>query len=432
MFAMRVLVVRAVIVGSLLLSATAFGAVDLTKTCECRPRGGVPNALAKLKAGEVVRIAYLGGSITEARGGWRPMTLAWFRTAFPQAQVEEIDASLSGTGSDYGAIRLSNDVLAKNPDLLFVEFRVNGSAGFDVQTAEGLVRQTRMANPSTDICFVYTLCERQLKDLTAGRQTPFGQAMERVCEQYGIPSIDFAPEIVRRMADPTTFAFKPTRRALTAEAIQMDERAKRSAENPDAGKLVFAQDGVHPGEEGHRIYCDIVARSMTGLVFPASGEPKPHALPPQLSANAWLAAETLPATNVLTGAAWTVIADGRQDPVYGDTFRRTERMLRGGIWTAQEGTTFRIRWIGNTLGFSDIPQAKAGEAPIEIEVVVDGGKPLVYRRARTPESRIYSRFVYLPEYAWGEHEAVFTVKKVPSGQRCILGQFLVVGRHVAE
>lgn len=79
-----------------------------------------------------------------------------------------------------------------------------------------------------------------------------------------------------------------------------------------------------------------------------------------------------------------------------------------------------------------LAKLKAGEASIEIEVVVDGGKPLVYRRARTPESRIYSRFVYLPEYAWGEHEAVFTVKKVPSGQRCILGQFLIVGRHVAE
>jgi len=344
----------------------------------------------------------------------------------------EIDASISGTGSDFGAVRLPADVLAKKPDLLFVEFRVNGSAGYDCETAEGIVRQTFAANPATDVCFVYTLCEGQLGGLQAGKQTQFGFAMERVCEHYGIPSIDFAPEIVNRLKDPATFVFKPTRRALLAEAIQMDGRAKKSAQDPDRGKLVFAQDGVHPGREGHQIYCDVVARSMTNLIFPASGVPKPHAMPPQLSKSAWIEAEMLPATNVLTGAAWTVIADGRKDPVYGATFNRTDRMLRGGVWTTQEGTSFRIRWVGNTLGFSDIPQAKEGEPPIEIEVMVDGGKPMTYRRMRTREEFVYSRFVYLPEYEWREHEAVFTVKKVPAGQRCIFGQFLVVGHRVAD
>ena len=412
------------------LAAGAF-ASDVERTCECRPRGGVPNALAKLKAGQTVRIAYLGGSITEANG-WRPMTLAWFRSAFPQAKVEEIHAAISGTGSDYGAIRLPVDVLAKKPDLLFVEFRVNGSAGYDYQSTEGIVRQTLAADPTTDICFIYTLCKSQLGQLSAGKQTAFGRAMERVCDHYGLPSIDFAPEIVSRMRDPATFAFEPTRNALAAEAVQMDERAKRAAADPDRGKLVFARDGVHPGAAGHGIYRDIVARSMTNLVFPASGKPGARTMPPPLAKNVWLAAEMVPATNVLTEAAWTVIADGRRDPVYGDTFGRTERMLRGGVWTTAEGTTFRIRWVGNTLGFSDIPQAKKGEPPIEIEVAVDGGKPLTYRRARTPESRIYSRFVYLPEYDWREHEAVFTVKRVPAGQRCVLGQFLVVGHRVAE
>ena len=37
-----------------------------------RPRGGMPNVLAKLAAGKEVRIAYLGGSIT-AQNGWRPI-----------------------------------------------------------------------------------------------------------------------------------------------------------------------------------------------------------------------------------------------------------------------------------------------------------------------------------------------------------------------
>ena len=429
---MKILLVAvAMATAGMMVNADEASAADLWRTCECRPRGGVPNALVKLKAGKTVRIAYLGGSITEANG-WRPKTLAWFRETFPQAKVEEIHAAISGTGSDYGSIRLPNDVLAKKPDLLFVEFRVNGSAGFDYQSTEGIVRQTLAADPTTDICFVYTLCKWMLEPLSVGKQTSFGFAMERVCDHYGLPSIDFAPEIVNRLKDPSTFVFEPTRNALSAEALQMDDRAKRNAADPDRGKLVFAQDGTHPGDAGHGIYRDVVARSMTNLIFPASGQPGPHALPPQLSKNAWLAAETVPATSVLKGPDWTVIPDGRKDPVYGDTFGRTERMLRGGVWTAKEGTTFRIKWVGNTLGFSDIPQAKKGEPPIEIEVSVDGGEPMTYRRARTPETRIYSRFVYLPEYAWREHEAVFTVKKVPAGQRCILGQFLVVGHRVTD
>ena len=123
-------------------------------------------------------------------------------------------------------------------------------------------RQTWAANPKTDICFVYTLCKWMLEPLSVGKQTSFGFAMERVCDHYGLPSIDFAPEIVNRLKDPSTFVFEPTKNALSAEAIQMDDRAKKAATDPDRGKLVFAQDGVHPGAAGHDIYRDVVARSM--------------------------------------------------------------------------------------------------------------------------------------------------------------------------
>ncbi len=40
---------------------------DPTVADECRPRQGLPNALAKLVSGETVRIAYLGG-VTVWRG----------------------------------------------------------------------------------------------------------------------------------------------------------------------------------------------------------------------------------------------------------------------------------------------------------------------------------------------------------------------------
>ena len=389
------------------------------KSVECRARKGLPNVLAKLKAGGTVRIAYLGGSITEANPGWRAMTLAWFRDRFPRARIEEINASISGTGSDYGACRLPGDVLAKKPDLLFVEFRVNGSAGYDYQSVEGIVRQTWAADPKTDICFVYTLCEWMLKDLADGKQTSFGAAMEKICDHYGIPSIDYGPEITKRLA-AGTLLFKPTRNALKPEANQHPD-AKKADEN---GVLVFSRDGCHPVKEGHEIYRDVVARSMAGRIFPASGAPAAHPLPAQLSKNAWLAAELVPSAEILKGEAWKPV-DTATDPVYRASFGRTHRMLRGGMWTDREGTSVTLKWTGNTIGFSDIPQSRP--EPMVLEVSVDGGKPYTLERRRTTEPVIYSRFWYLPEQPWGEHTATVTLKKLPAGQRWILGQFLVVG-----
>ena len=96
----------------------------LRDAVECTPRRGLPNVFARLAAGDTVRIAYLGGSIT-AQPGWRSKSLAWFRRQFPGAEVNEINAAIGGTGSDLGVFRLEHDVLRHKPHLLFVEFAVN-------------------------------------------------------------------------------------------------------------------------------------------------------------------------------------------------------------------------------------------------------------------------------------------------------------------
>lgn len=387
---------------------------------ECRVRGGLPNVVAKLKAGEEVRIAYFGGSITQANPGWRQMTFDWFKERFPKAKLVQINGAISGTSSAYGACRLPGDVLVKNPDLLFVEFRVNGSEGFDYQSVEGIIRQTWKANPKTDICFIYTLTDWMEKNnISKGKQTSFGTHMEELCNHYGIPSIDYGPEISKRVKEGKLL-FSPAKNALQAEANQHAD-AKNNFEN---GVLVFTRDGCHPVKEGHEIYRDVVARAMETKIFPASGMAKAHMMPAQFSKNAWLSAELVPSAKVLTGAEWKPV-DLKNDPVYRETFWRTHMMLRGGMWTDREGTSITLKWVGNTIGFSDIPQSR--EEPMVLEVSVDGGKPYEIKRGRTTEPRIYSRFWYLREQPWGEHSVTVTLKKLPAGQRWILGQFLVVG-----
>ena len=131
---------------------------------EVRVREGIGQTLAKLEAGKPVTVAYLGGSITEMNG-WRNMTTDWLRKAWPQAKVMEVHAAIGGTGSDLGVFRLGHDVLAKNPDLLFVEFATNdsGKPAEEIwRNFDGIVQQTWAKNPKTDIVFVYTITSQMM------------------------------------------------------------------------------------------------------------------------------------------------------------------------------------------------------------------------------------------------------------------------------
>ena len=52
------------------------------KAVECTPRGGVGHVMAKINAGENVRVAYFGGSITEM-DGWRRLSREWLAATYP-------------------------------------------------------------------------------------------------------------------------------------------------------------------------------------------------------------------------------------------------------------------------------------------------------------------------------------------------------------
>lgn len=365
---------------------------------EFRPRGGLPNVFAKIQAGGEVRVAYLGGSITAANG-WRPKTMAWFRQQFPGATFVEINPAISGTGSDYSACRLQADVLAQQPDLVFLECRVNGGGGYERQSVEGVVRQVWRQNPQTDICFVYTISQGMLKDIQAGRQTGFGTVMETIANRYGIPTIDLGVEIARR-EQAGSLVFK--------------------AAEPVEGKLVFSKDGVHPGDAGHQVYCEVVARSFLAMQDQAT--PANRELGEPLAADCWETATLLPIAQTRLSAGWVPV-DMAADPVYREDFGRTKGMLREAVKCSQAGETITVRWHGTTLGFSDIPHG----GTIVVAVAVDGGEPIVRERVQTEAIRRYARFWYLPALPPGEHEAVLTVRSIPEGAACYAGHVLVVG-----
>ena len=366
---------------------------------ELRVRDGLPNLFAKLKAGGPVRIAYLGGSITAANG-WRPKTLAWFQSQYPKAEVIEINAAISGTGSDYGACRIETDVLSKKPDLVFMEHRVNGGGGsaYEAKSVEGIVRQIWKDNPQTDICLIYTISFNMLKGLQAGKQTRFGATMETIANAYGIPSIDLGVEIAKR------------------------EKAGSLVFKSDVavpGKLIFAKDSAHPGDEGHEIYKEVIARSM--LAMQGKGQPSAHRLRAPLESCCWETAELLPIDKAQLSSVWKTV-DTNTDAVYRESFGRTHAMLRGAVKCDKVGETITIKWNGTTIGFSDIPHGRG----MEVEVTIDRGKAITIKRPQRETTR-HARFFYLPEQSPGEHVAVLRVSKLPDGLSFYAGQILVVG-----
>lgn len=96
----------------------------------------VKKVLAKMRAGEEVVIAAIGGSVTEGAGpatytqgyAYQFKDLFIKEYAADKSKVKFIPAGIGGTPSPMGLIRYQKDVVTpaeKNPDLLIIEFAVN-------------------------------------------------------------------------------------------------------------------------------------------------------------------------------------------------------------------------------------------------------------------------------------------------------------------
>ncbi len=230
-------------------------------------RNGIVNLFARLKDGKPTTIAYFGGSITAGAGAsdssktsWRALTTAWFRRQYPKTQITEIDAAIGGTGSDFGAFRLQRDVLDKKPDLVFVEFAVNdtGAPAATVNRAmEGIVRHIRTADPTTEICFIYTLAQGMLPDFKLGKLPPAIFLHDVVAAHYRISAINVG--------------------AAAAEQI-------------NAGTLAwadFSKDTCHPTDAGYALYTDTLTAFLAQQTLHISRRAVPYKLVAPLEPRCW-------------------------------------------------------------------------------------------------------------------------------------------------
>ncbi len=159
----------------------------------------IQKVLAKAKKGEKVTVAVIGGSITAGASATKPelryadRIATWFKTRFPKAQIELVNAGIGATGSNYGALRAERDLLGHHPDLVVVEYAVNDPNFKEFAiTLEGLLRQIlkRPQQPGVVLMFMMN---------NAG-----GNAQEwhsKVGEHYGIPMLSYRDALWPEISD---------------------------------------------------------------------------------------------------------------------------------------------------------------------------------------------------------------------------------------
>ena len=346
-----------------LVPKTVNGKVELVPAEEVHVRKGVGNFLAKLKTGKPVTVAYLGGSITEM-SGWRNMTTDWLRKAKPGAEVTEVHAAIGGTGSNFGVFRLGHDALAKDPDLIFVEFATNDSdekAESIWRNFDGIVQQTWKKNPKTDIVFVYTITTRMMKEYEAGKMNHAASAMEHLADYYGIPSVCFGPRVAAEVtAGRLIMSLGEVPTAVPKETPDRDRLINEELKKK--GQTLFAKDGVHPALPGHGFYLKSVVAAFEAM----------RELPPANHAafvgkpffNGSLAeANMVPIDeSMLVGQGWTkLVADEPEQKLFGQ---------RGGqFWRADRpGAKLAFRFRGTKCGVYDLLAPKGAN----VRITVDG------------------------------------------------------------
>jgi len=218
-------------------------------------RGDLRNFRVRVASGRTVRVAYLGGSITE-HGAWPGLVGKNLAKRFPKTKFDFLNAGISSYDSTSDAFRFERDVTAKGRvDLLFVDCAVNDlhnrrSETERIRAMEGIVRKARRHNPNMDVIVLHFADLPHVKDYTAGKTPPIIASHEKVAARYGVSTIDMA----RKVAD--------------------DIRA---------GRYEWKKfGGAHPSPFGHELYAAMIEKffdAVCAKAAPAGAKLTPRPLP---------------------------------------------------------------------------------------------------------------------------------------------------------
>ena len=187
--------------------------------------------MEKAAKGENLTLAVIGGSITAGSSSsvqdkcYASLTAKWWRDNFPQANFTFHNMGIGATTSVLGVHRLENDILAKKPDFLIVEFAVNDDDTM-YPYYENLIRRVMLEEKETAVIMLFMTTEsgwnRQEQQIAIG-------------EAYGLPMISYH-NVIRKLIDTNEITWRDV-----------------------------SPDDVHPNDEGHSVCASLLASYLDGV-----------------------------------------------------------------------------------------------------------------------------------------------------------------------
>lgn len=341
---------------------------DENNLFEFRERDGLPNVSRKILQEDSVYIAYLGGSIT-AQNGWRVQSMNYLKKRFPKTPFIEINASLGGTGSQLGVLRMDEDVLKYNTDLVFIEFAVNDygiSEETVYQTMEGIVRKLWRSNPFCDICFIYTTTEALINKFGIDTLHKTVIAMEKVADFYKIPSVYLPYEVVSLLKQGKLVMSPPKGKMLRVSGNELNRNSSLPTE--DDGKIYFSPDGVHPFlNTGHVLYTNILKKALNKMLHEEYKNDK-HNIKFCLSNKNYENARKIAISKMQPAVAWMKLPE--TSLLYKNYKERFDE-----LWDGSVGATLDFTFKGRGIVAYDVLSPEG----CRLEITVDGKKFFVNR-----------------------------------------------------
>lgn len=381
----------------LLHSHTSVEAQEYNGFNEFVKRDALPNFFSKVNNHDSVKIAYMGGSITQQEG-YRTHSLNWFKESFPGTEFEEIVAAIGGTTSKFGVFRLYRDVLRFNPDLFFVEFAVNDlelTEGEIRKSMEGIVRQTWKYDPNIDICFVYTARCNMFNDYQNSTLPMTVRIMEEVANHYGIPSINMGIIPAKMEAEG---------RLICQGSLPAD---------PLKEPVVYSKDGVHPHEaSGHVLYANAISRSM--LSINDIDSTLVHAMPEYpLSPNNYENATMVVLEESMLFGPWSNITDSMAQIIR--NYKCTSILP---TWKGYSDQSYiSAEFTGNMIGIYHVAGPTAGRMDVSID---DGNESTYLAFDRYSTYHRPAQVFFRDDLAYGKHHIKIKVNTLDFDKRSVI------------
>jgi len=354
---------------------------------ELQKRNGLAAFFAKLRAGQAVTVAYIGGSVTQMDNKYRNQSARFLQELYPKVKMSFVNAGVSGTGTDLAACRLKYQVLEYKPDLVFVEFAVNGSF---VPGLEGIIRQIHQADPSTGICLLYSISTGQSALYAAGKVPENIQNLEILADHYAIPSIHMGLEVAA-LESAGKLAWK-----ADPELIK--------------DKTVFSKDGTHPTTEGGNLYAAAIARSLVRL-DQFKGLDADFAQP--FTADNWEDGMAVDPLKLSFSDDWKAVL-----PANSVSLKQFSPWFAKVLTAEKPGSSVRFKFSGTKVGLFDIGGPEVGQ----LEVYVDGVKQAVFNRFNRFCNNRYRGQYFFVDTKPGVHDVEFKIAASIPDKKSILGE----------